>query len=172
MSSDALALVPYHSSTTTTPSTNTWRTSTSLLPSRLFTAQTGHALATELLYRLLFDILNRVLASLHRFAATRLDSLGKFVERKFGERWEAQSETRALGEGRGRITQEVGRAAARRGFGSSEVAGGVGVVCPMTGEGTMGAGMGGPPGWVGQVLRGIHEGWLEERDFWGHPFGN
>lgn len=66
---------------------------------------------------------------------------------------------------RGRITDEVGRATMKRGF--------IGKECPMTGKEVEGGmGMPGPRGWVGDVLVGIEEGRLVERDFWGHPFGN
>ena len=45
----------------------------SLISSRLFTQQTGTAIATELLYRLLFDIMNRVLASFQRLASRGIE---------------------------------------------------------------------------------------------------
>ena len=43
---------------------------------------------------------------------------------------------------------------------------------PTDGDGPGSRRSGGPPGWVGEVLSGIEEGRLVERDFWGHPFGN
>ncbi|CAI6335874.1 unnamed protein product [Periconia digitata] len=163
------ALVPYRGSPSSSPSTTlttTRSSSSSIVSSRLFTAQTGHAIATELLYRLLFDILNRLLTHLHRFASRQLDSFSSFLERRWQERVDALSEAR---EARKRseeakkglgITEEVERVAMERGF----VKGGDDV-CPIRG----GDGMGrrGPPGWVGVVLEGIKEGRIVERDFWG-----
>ncbi|KAJ4357543.1 uncharacterized protein N0V89_002119 [Didymosphaeria variabile] len=157
------ALVPYRGGPITTTVTST--STSSLIPSRFFTAQTGHALATELFYRLLFDLLNRLVASLHRFASHQLDTFSSFLERKALERKQAQKEAvervkkRLMkGDGKGRITEEVGKAAMKRGFISRE--------CPMTGKELEG-GKVGPPGWVGSVLTGIEEGRLVERDFWG-----
>lgn len=161
-------LVPYRApSTSTTVITTSTRTS-SLVPSRFFTAQAGHALATELLYRLLYDLLNRLLVSLHRFASKQVDTFSSFLERKYVERQAAQKS--ALEEARRSlqkpgISEAVEKAAVRRGF----VHGKDGVACPLTGSD---AGVSAPPGWVGQVLVGIEEGRLVEKDFWGHPFGN
>lgn len=149
------SLTPYR------PPSTSPSTSTSLIP--LLTPQ---SIFTELLYRLLFSLLNRALTSLHRFAITKFDSLGGFLERKWGESREARREAEKRIE-RGGVVREVEK---RGGWGGREV-------CPLTGrEGGMGGGrMGGrrgPPGWVGEVLSGIEEGRLVEGDFWGHPFGN
>ncbi|KAF1951672.1 hypothetical protein CC80DRAFT_597140 [Byssothecium circinans] len=164
------ALIPYRPSPSTTTLTST-SPSTSLIPARYFTAQTGQALATELLYRLLFDILNRLLASLHRFAAKQFDSLGSFLEKRWEERQQGQQQ-RALGETSEakkrekeglRISEEVNQAAAERGFIG-------GPACPVKGREIGG---GGPKGWIGNVLEGIREGRVVERDFLGgHPFVN
>ncbi|PVI06590.1 hypothetical protein DM02DRAFT_649710 [Periconia macrospinosa] len=161
------ALVPYRgnaaSTTSTTLITTSTSTSTSLLPARLFTAQTGHALATELLYRLLFDILNRLLTHLHRFASRQLDTFSSFLERRWNERADALKaarEARKRSEEEGAklgIADEVMRVAAERGF----VRGDGAIECPRGGS------VKGPPGWVGFVLEGIKEGRIVERDFWG-----
>ena len=177
------ALVPFRGSTTATAlTTSPYANTSALLSSRLFTAQTGQALATELLYRLLFDILNRLLTTLHRTLAHQLDRFSSFMERRYVQ---AQSETldavkaarevdaNATRDGRGggsaglRITEEVGKAAMQRGFiGSPCVTGVALTACPSTesGEWKM------PRGWVGNVLEGIQEGRMVEEDFWGHLF--
>ena len=173
------ALVPYRngpSSTTLTPSLYTNAT-TALLPSRLFTAQTGQALATELLYRLLFDMLNRLLHTLHRSLAHQLDSFAGFLERRYAQAQTTCSETLdavkaarkkdANGKGGLRISKEVERVAAERGFFGGP--GGAGFTpCSSTGRGEWRR----PNGWVGEVLDGIQEGRMVEKDFWVHPFVN
>lgn len=158
------AMVPYRGPTTSTTLTTTSYPSSSsaLLPARLFTAQTGHAIATELLYRLLVDILNRLLVSLQRVAGRQLDALSSFLERKTAE-WRAAREAAreaAKKSAELSVSEEVRRAAMERGF--------VGVACPMGGgDERMGKG---PRGWVVGVLEGIEEGRFEEKDFWVHPF--
>ena len=108
------SLVPYRGPTTSTSTTITSTSSSprSILPSRLFTAQTGHTLATELLYRLLFDLLNRLLASLHRFAAHQLDTFSSFLERKYVEREAARNE--ALEKARQAVQEGKNRGGLRR----------------------------------------------------------
>ena len=119
---------------------------TSLNPSSFFTQQTGTAIATELLYRLLFDIINRFMATFQRLAARGVDEASSWIERKIQERKEAKG-TEEL-----KIVEEVGKLAKERGF-----------VCPMTGE--VGGKARGPP-WVRSVLTGIEEGRLHDKDFW------
>ncbi|KAF1838571.1 Metallo-dependent phosphatase [Decorospora gaudefroyi] len=138
------SLVPY------TPSTRP--TSTSLIPARLFTHQTGTALATQLLYRLLFDFLNRLLSSLHRLASRRMTS---WLDCKLQERRHRHDELDGL-----QIVNEVGRL---QGF----------VTCPLSGRGLDSrAKAWGPPMWVQGVLEGIESGRMVERDFWIHTHGD
>ena len=96
--------------------------STTLIPrplSSLLTPQIGHALATELLYRLLFDLLNRLLASIHRFAAHQLDTFTSYLERRYVEREAARREALERAKEsvqKPGIREEVERVAVRRGF--------------------------------------------------------
>ncbi|KAF2022115.1 hypothetical protein BU24DRAFT_458003 [Aaosphaeria arxii CBS 175.79] len=141
--------------------------STSLLPARLFTAQTGTAIATELLYRLLMDILNRLIHSLHKFASSRLDQLSAHLEKRAALRQQQHLDAAAAREQGLGIVEEVEKLVERRGFE---------LECPMGGGagGGMG-GIGGPPGpprWVKGVLEGVREGRMEERDFWIHTHGD
>jgi hypothetical protein len=131
---------------------------TSLMSSRLFSQQTGTAIATELLYRLLFDILNRLLASFQRLASRGMEECSSWMERKLQERRERLETAK---EGDIKIFKEIGKLAEERGF----------VTCPLTGhkmdarmEGRRGPP--GPPMWVRGVLQGIEEGRMEESDFW------
>jgi hypothetical protein len=135
-----------------TPTTLTTRPSaSSLIPADFFTRQTGTAIATELLYRILFDIVQRVLATFQRLATKGMDQCSTWLERKMQERRERQAvaASKRLG-----ITQEVGKLAARQGF----------ITCPMTGADTNG-GAPQPPRWIRDVLEGIEEGRMEEKDF-------
>ncbi|KAF2795530.1 hypothetical protein K505DRAFT_11801 [Melanomma pulvis-pyrius CBS 109.77] len=96
------------------------------LSTRLFTQQTGTAIATELLYRLLLDVLNRLLSQLQRFATQRLDQLGSFLEQRARERQAARLEDEAaVASGRLQIVEQVGKVALERGFVHA---------CPMTGK--------------------------------------
>jgi hypothetical protein len=171
------ALVPYRGqSSPTTLTTSTYMKSTSLLSSRLFTAQTGQALAAELLYRLLFDIFNRLLATIHRELAHQLDTFSAFLERRYTARSETLDAVKAAREnaaaaddaqGGLKIIEEVGRMAAQRGFIGGPGGGGF-TPCSSTQNGEWRR----PGGWVGEVLDGIHEGRMVEKDFWVHPFVN
>jgi hypothetical protein len=125
---------------------------TSLISSRLFSQQTGTAIATELLYRILFDIINRFLASLQRLASKGMEEASSWLERKMQERRErlaAGNDNPADGTS---IVKEVGKLAEERGF----------ITCPMGGE----AGAKRQPPWVKSVLVGIEEGRLHDRDFY------
>jgi hypothetical protein len=162
----ALSLVPYTPATTPT-SLYPRRSVSSLVPASFFTHQTGTAIATELLYRLIFDILNRVLMTFQRLAARGVDEGAAWLGRKMVERRERRRRTTATAdadadarEGLG-IVEQVGKAAVGRGF----------VTCPLGGvEASRGAGGRGrgpqPPRWVRGVLEGIEEGRMEESDFW------
>jgi hypothetical protein len=125
---------------------------TSIISSSLFSQQTGTAIATELLYRLLFDIINRCLAYFQRFASKGIEEASSWLELKMQERRERlqQAKDQAI-EGRN-IVKEVGRMAAQRGF----------ITCPMGGE----TGARRQPPWVKSVLDGIEEGRLHDRDFY------
>jgi hypothetical protein len=177
------SLVPYRGSTTTLSlTTSPYANASALITSRLFTAQTGQAVVTELLYRLLYDLLNRLLVTLHRTLAKQLDTFSSFLERRYAERLEARSQAQTLdavkaareadsngiGDGNGglRITEEVGRVAMQRGF----IGGPGGVVCPPCPSTEMGEWKG--PPWVADVLEGIEQGRMVEKDFWVHPFAN
>ncbi|KAJ4383832.1 hypothetical protein N0V86_000675, partial [Didymella sp. IMI 355093] len=105
--------------------------------------QTGTAIATELLYRILFDIVQRFLATFQRLASKGMDQCSTWLERKIQERRERQVNA---ANGDLDIVQEVGKLAARQGF----------ITCPMTGADTNGGGPQ-PPRWVRDVLDGIEE---------------
>src|SRR4051812_26515414 len=81
VSSSLVLYRPGPSSSLTTTSTPT-----SLISSRLFSQQTGTAIATELLYRILFDIINRFLASFQRLASKGMEQASSWLERKMQER--------------------------------------------------------------------------------------
>lgn len=145
------SLIPYNPSTTTNL---TIRPSmSSLIPANFFTQQTGNAIATELLYRVLFDIIQRFLTTFQRLAAQGMDECSSWLERKIRERRELQTAAKE----RLHITQEVSRVATERGF----------ITCPLTGADQNGGGPQ-PPRWVRGVLEGIEEGRMEEKDFWIH----
>lgn len=137
----------------TTQTTSTRSSVSSLIPANLFTQQTRTAIATELLYRILFDIIQRVMTSFQRLASKGIDQCSSWLERKMQERRERQEGAR---DGLG-IVQEAGRVAARSGS----------ITCPMIGVDTDG-GRPQPPRWVRGVLDGIEEGRMEEKDFWIH----
>jgi len=122
------------------------------LTSRLFTQTTGTAIATELLYRLLWDILNRLATHLHKFATERLDQLGSFLEQRALAR-RASSRAVEIGAGDLKIVSEVGKLAGESGF----------AACPMGGAEGRGRR---PPSWVLSVLEGAQEGRIESREFW------
>ncbi|KAF2819898.1 hypothetical protein CC86DRAFT_361303 [Ophiobolus disseminans] len=124
----------------------------SLIPSRLFSHQTGTAIATELLYRILFDIINRFLASFQRLASKGMEEASSWLERRMQERRERIAAGRDGVVDGSNIVEEVGKLAQQSGF----------VMCPMGGQ--TGAKM--QPPWVRSVLVGIEEGRLHERDFW------
>ena len=144
----------------------TTSSSRSLISSRLFTAQTGTAIATELLYRLLIDIINRFLSHFQQFASHRLDQFSSWLEQKAQERQQRQLEARAKKESGLQIVEQVGKLAEERGF-----------VCPMGSgrepqEWMQRRGPPEPPMWVRSVLEGVREGRMEERDFWIQTHGD
>ena len=148
------SLVPYNPSTTST-TLSARPSASSLIPANFFTQQTGTAIATELLYRLLFDIIQRFLASFQHLAAKGMDQCTSWLERKMQERRERLA---AAQEGGGlEIVEEVSKLAAQRGF----------ITCPMTGADASGGGPQ-PPVWVRDVLEGIEQGRMQEKDFWIH----
>ncbi|KAF1913860.1 Metallo-dependent phosphatase-like protein [Ampelomyces quisqualis] len=124
--------------------------STSLIPFPSFTHQTGTAIATELLYRLLYDIMNRFLASFQRLASRGVEEASSWIERKLQERREAKATKGSM------IVEEVGKLTQQRGFRNA---------CPIGGD-RGGKGAPQPPLWVKSVLVGIEEGRLHGRDFW------
>jgi hypothetical protein len=160
------SLVLYHhptpTTTTTTTTLSTQHPRLSLLPSTFFTQQTGTAIATELLYRLLFDLLQRFLTTFQRLAAKSLDEASSWLERKLADRRSITNRSQGVGVeeeegGGGGIVHQVSKLAAQRGF----------ITCPMTGANVHGGGPQ-PPRWVRGVLEGIEEGRMEEKDFWIH----
>jgi hypothetical protein len=176
------ALVPFRGSSTpsTLLTTSSYANTSALISSRLFSAQTGQAVATELLYRLLFDILNRLLTTLHRTLGHQVDRFSSFLEQRYAQ---TQSETldatkaargagtggnsNENGNGRLKITEEVGKAAVQRGFiGGLDGCGRTPCSSTESGEWRR------PRGWVADVLEGIQEGRMVEKDFWVHPFQN
>ncbi|KAF9699079.1 hypothetical protein EKO04_003243 [Ascochyta lentis] len=145
------SLVLYSAPSSTTLSTRP--SATSLISSKFFTQQTGTAIATELLYRILFDIIQRFLTSFQRLASKGMDRCSSWLERKLQER----DERRAKAKEGLQIVEEVGKLASQRGL----------ITCPMTGADVNGGGPQ-PPRWVRGVLEGIEEGRMEEKDFWIH----
>lgn len=162
--SNSLVLYRPSSSSSLTTSSNSSR---SLAPARLFTAATGTAIATELVYRLLWDIIHRLLDSLQRFASDRMDRLSELWEQKMAERKERQNEVanaKAEGNGSGKglgILEEVERLNEERNAGLQCPRGGM-----MNANGPMGPPQ--PPRWVMGVLEGVKDGRMEEKDFWIH----
>jgi hypothetical protein len=125
---------------------------TSLISSRLFSQQTGTVIATELLYRLLFDIINRFLHAFQRLATRSMEEATSWIEQKMQERRERLRIAKDQDTERLRIVQEVGKLAQDQGF----------ITCPM-GRETGGARQ---PPWVESVLKGIEEGRLHDEDFY------
>jgi hypothetical protein len=125
---------------------------TSLISSRLFSQQTGTTIATELLYRLLFDIINRFLHAFQRIAARGVEDATSWIEQKMQERRERLQAAKDHGIEPLKITQEVSKLAQDQAF----------VMCPMGGEAV---GTRQPP-WVKSVLEGIEEGRLHDEDFY------
>ncbi|KAJ8112129.1 hypothetical protein OPT61_g5437 [Boeremia exigua] len=82
---------------------STRRSVSSLLPANIFTQQTGTAIATELLYRILFDIVQRFLASFQRLASKGMDRCSSWLERKLQERRERRENAKDSSE----ILQEI-----------------------------------------------------------------
>src|SRR6187549_2006110 len=120
---------PYSSLSTTSRSG-------ALISSRLFTAQTGTAIATELLYRILIEILNRLFTTFQHFASERLDQLSEYLETRARERREpktasataaAAANAKVGGHGGEKgglgIVDEVSKLVEERGF-----------ACPMAGN--------------------------------------
>jgi hypothetical protein len=125
---------------------------TSLVSSRLFSRQTGTAIATELLYRLLFDIVNRFLHAFQRIAARSVEDATTWIEQKMQGRRERLQVAKDHGTKPLKITQEVGKLAQDQGL----------ITCPMGGE----VGGARQPPWVKSVLEGIDEGRLHDEDFY------
>jgi hypothetical protein len=146
-SSSLVLYRPAPSSSITTTSSPT-----SLISSRLFSQQTGIAIATELLYRILFDIINRFLASFHKLASKGIEQASSWLERKMQERRERLAASHNSNPDGTSIVKEVGKLAEERGF----------ITCPMGGE----VGAARQPPWVKAVLVGIEEGRLHDRDFY------
>jgi hypothetical protein len=136
------------------PSTSLSKTSSpaSVISSRLFSQQTGTAIATELLYRILFDIINRFLTSFQRLASKGMEEASSWIEQKMQERRERLAAAKNSASDGLRIVEEVGKMAEGNGF----------IKCPLGGE------RGGPtpPPWVQSVLLGIDEGRMQARDFY------
>ncbi|KAG9189571.1 hypothetical protein G6011_06439 [Alternaria panax] len=137
--------------------------SSSLISSCLFRQQTGTAIATELLYRILIDIINRLLCSSQRLAARGIDEASSWLGRKLQERRDRLDTAKANAGNGLKIVEEVGKLAEERGF----------ITCPMTDRAMDTRIEGqrrppGPPQWVRGVLAGIDEGRMAERDFWIH----
>jgi hypothetical protein len=126
----------------------------SLISSRLFSQQTGTAIATELLYRILFDIINRFLATFHRLASQGMEEASSWLEQKMQERRERLQQAKDSAGGLG-IMDEVNKAAENRGS--------ITITCPMGGEAR---GRRPQPPWVRSVLQGIEEGRMHDRDFY------
>jgi hypothetical protein len=146
------ALVPYSSSFSTSTSLTT--RSTPLGLTRVFTAQTATAIATELLYRILWDILQRLLTSLQGYAGRRLEALNTYLHERHKER-------EALRQGK--VSEELAKK--KEGLGIVEAVekldtwghGFPGPACPMTGEARPMRGPPGPPKWVKKAA----SGWTE-----------
>lgn len=141
------SLVLYSSSISTTLSTEP--RVTSLIRSSYFARHTGAAIAIELLYRIIFDIIQRLLTSFQHIASNCIDHCS-WVERKMQER----RERLASPIDRLEIFDEVGKLAVQNGF----------IACPMTGFDMQRGGQQ-PPQWAKVVLEGIEEGRMEEKDF-------
>ncbi len=131
-----------------------------MVSSRLFTQATGTAIATELLYRILFDIINRLIGSLQRLAVKGFDEGTSLLERKLQERRDRIAAAKEEAENGSKIVEEVSKLAEESGF-----------ICPATGRKfdncpTGRRGPPGPPMWVRGVLEGLNEGRMQPRDFW------
>ncbi|KAF2501171.1 hypothetical protein BU16DRAFT_555670 [Lophium mytilinum] len=152
MTASSSALVPYRPSPTTTLTTRP----TSLGLTRVFNTQTGTAIATELLYRLLWDILQRVLSSLQGFASKRLDAFSEYLDKRGQEREALRlgkigEELAKKNEGLGIVDAVEKLESGKRWQGAM----GQGPVCPMTGEAVRGPP--GPPWWVKSAAKGWTE---------------
>lgn len=148
-------------------STSLNRSSTSLISSRLFSQQTGTAIATELLYRILYDIINRFLGAFQRLASKSMEECSTWLGRKMKERSERLATVNDSAAEGLHIAEEVGKLAAGRGF----------VTCPLTGPriDVTTCRKSAPPGpriWVRDVLEGIDTGRMHARDFWIHTHGD
>jgi ElaB/YqjD/DUF883 family membrane-anchored ribosome-binding protein len=135
--------------------------SSTLIASHLFTQQTGTAIATELLYRILIDIINRLLSSFQHLAARGMDEASTWMQQKLQERRDRlDSSAKENASDSTSIMQEVEKLAELQGF----------ITCPLTTGHAQrqgrGAGPMGPPMWIRSVLKGIDEGRMSERDFW------
>lgn len=131
-------------------------TPTSLIPSRLFAQQTGVAIATELLYRLLIDIIDRLIHAVRHLASKGFDELSTYVQRKVQEQRERMAAASEAAKG-SKILHEVSKSAEGKDF----------ITCPLSGQDSQQfGGRAGPPMWVRGVMDGIDEGRMHERDFW------
>jgi hypothetical protein len=132
---------------------------TSLISSHLFSQQTGTAIATELLYRILFDIINRFISSFQRLTSKGIEEASSWIEQKMAERRDKLAAAKCDAGDDLKIVKEVGTIAQESGF----------IACPM--GRTMGGEAGArfaptPPMWVRGVLEGIEEGRLHDKDFY------
>src|SRR5690349_9730898 len=85
--------------------------STSLISSHLFAQHAGTAIATELLYRILINIINRMLGSFQRLAAKGIEECSSFLERKLQERHARLAAAKEKAAGSLKIVEEVGKLA-------------------------------------------------------------
>lgn len=170
------SLVPYRGPPTSASLTTTSR-SGPLISSRFFNAQTGTAIATELLYRILIEIINRVITSFQKFASARLDDFGSYLERRAAERRERQAAEKARtpsardSDGL-RIVQEVSKLAEESGFVACPIQRRVGAKEGEVPQWVRRRGPPVPPRWVRDVLDGFTEGRMEESDFWIQTHGD
>ncbi|KAF2034390.1 hypothetical protein EK21DRAFT_85435 [Setomelanomma holmii] len=134
-------------------SLTTQSSATSLISSKRFSQQTGTAIATELLYRILFDIINRFLNSFQRLAARGMEDASSWIDQKMQERREKLAAARSGTGGQLKIVEEVAKLTEGNGF----------IKCPMSGKTDGGPT---PPPWVQSVLVGIEEGRMQAWDFY------
>ncbi|KAF2735175.1 hypothetical protein EJ04DRAFT_221294 [Polyplosphaeria fusca] len=162
------SLVLYRGSSSLGSSLATRSNPSALIPSHFFTQQTGTAIATELLYRLLIDIINRCLHHFQHFASQQLDNLSSYLERRSLERQkarlEAAAQAKVSGDGGLKIVEEVSKLVDEKEWEGA----------PWERNCVIGGEMGprGPPRWMKGVLTGVKEGRMQARDFWIHTHGD
>lgn len=145
--------------------------STSL--TRVFNAQTGTAIATELLYRILMEILHRLFNTFQNFASNRLDQLSAYLETKAEERQarRLESVTAKVEENKAKslgIVEQVAKL--------EEEKGQQWPACPLQqqkmGGGRM-HGRPGPPEWVRDAMRRWRkEPMVEDKEYWIQSLGD